>query len=106
MPAHLLTLPDAFAFATATAAYHIKGAVAECGRGPLIWDAFSNQKYTTHNGNTGDVTDDHYHRFEQDIVLMAKSGFWHYLLCLSWSRFFPDGRTAKEGRYCALRQVI
>jgi len=109
LPANLLALPEAFAFGTATAAYQIEGAASEGGRGPSIWDAFSHEPGKTHDGDTGDVADDHYHRFEADIALMAARGLRHYRLSLSWSRLFPDGRTVNaEGVkfYTKLLEVL
>jgi len=96
LPPNLLALPDGFAFGAATAAYQIEGAASEGGRGPSIWDAFSHEKGKTHNGDSGDVADDHYHRYPEDIELLAKAGIKHYRLSLSWSRLMPDGRTLNE----------
>ena len=95
-PPNLLALPDGFAFGAATAAYQIEGAASEGGRGPSIWDSFSHEKGKTHNGDSGDVADDHYHRYPEDIELLAKAGIKHYRLSLSWSRLMPDGRTLNE----------
>ena len=51
--------PPDFAFGAATAAYQIEGAVADDGRGPSIWDTFSDTRGRTRNGDTGDVACDH-----------------------------------------------
>ena len=96
LPPNLLALPDGFAFGAATAAYQIEGAASEGGRGPSIWDAFSHEKGKTHDGDSGDVADDHYHRYPEDIELLAKAGIEHYRMSLSWSRLMPDGRTLNE----------
>ena len=96
LPPNLLKLPEAFAFGAATAAYQIEGAAQEGGRGPSIWDSFSHEKGKTHNGDSGDVADDHYHRYPEDIELLTKAGIKHYRLSLSWSRLMPDGRTLNE----------
>ena len=96
LPPNLLALPDGFAFGAATAAYQIEGAAQEGGRGPSIWDAFSHEKGKTHDGDSGDVADDHYHRYPEDIDLLAKAGIRHYRLSLSWSRLMPDGRTLND----------
>ena len=78
LPPNLLALPDSFAFGAATAAYQIEGAASEGGRGPSIWDAFSHEKGKTHDGDSGDVADDHYHRYREDIDLLTKAGIKHY----------------------------
>ena len=96
LPPNLLALPDSFAFGAATAAYQIEGAASEGGRGPSIWDAFSHEKGKTHDGDSGDVADDHYHRYPEDIDLLTKAGIKHYRMSLSWSRLMPDGRTLNE----------
>jgi beta-glucosidase len=54
----------------ATAAYQIEGAVNADGRGPSIWDTFAHTPGKIHNNDTGDVADDHYHRFRDDIQSM------------------------------------
>ena len=96
LPPNLLALPEGFAFGAATAAYQIEGAASEGGRGPSIWDAFSHEKGKTHDGDSGDVADDHYHRYPEDIELLTKAGIKHYRLSISWSRLMPDGRTLNE----------
>jgi beta-glucosidase len=84
--------PDGFAWGTATASYQIEGAVAEGGRSPSIWDTFSHTPGKTQDGDTGDVADDHYHRYEQDVELMSDLGIGWYRFSLAWPRLQPDGR--------------
>lgn len=86
--------PDGFRWGVATAAYQIEGAAAEDGRKPSVWDTFSHTKGRTKNGDTGDVGCDHYHRFCDDVKLMAELGIKHYRFGISWSRVIPDGRGA------------
>ena len=86
--------PDGFAWGTATASYQIEGAVDEGERSPSIWDTFSHTPGKTHDGDTGDVTDDHYHRYEEDVRLMADLGTGWYRFSLAWPRLQPDGRGA------------
>jgi beta-glucosidase len=84
--------PDGFVFGTATASYQIEGAVAEDGRSESIWDTFSHTPGKTANGDTGDVADDHYHRYREDVELMASLGVGAYRFSLAWPRLQPDGR--------------
>ena len=86
------TFPKGFLWGTATAAYQVEGAVSEDGRGPSIWDTFSHQKGTTFEGATGDVANDHYHLFKQDIALMKGLGVTTYRFSISWPRVFPEGK--------------
>ena len=89
-----MNFPDGFAWGTATASYQIEGAVHEGGRSPSIWDTFSRTPGKVDNGDTGDVADDHYHRYEEDVALMADLGVGWYRFSLAWPRLQPDGRGA------------
>ncbi|MGF1537163.1 MAG: GH1 family beta-glucosidase [Elainellaceae cyanobacterium] len=86
--------PDSFCWGTATSAYQIEGAIAADGRTPSVWDTFSAQPERVLNGDTGAVACDHYHRYPDDIALMAKLGVRHYRFSLSWNRILPEGRGA------------
>ena len=83
--------PQGFRWGVAAAAYQIEGAVAEDGRGPSIWDTFSHTPGRTANGDTGDVAVDHYHRYPEDVGLMADLGVDAYRFSISWSRILPRG---------------
>ena len=91
---HEHQFPDGFAWGTATASYQIEGAVDEDGRSPSIWDTFSHTPGKVQDGDTGDVADDHYHRYEEDVELMAGLGVGWYRFSLAWPRLQPDGRGA------------
>ncbi len=86
-----ITFPPGFRWGAATAAYQIEGAVAEDGRGPSIWDTFARGSGRVFAGHTGDVACDHYHRYAQDVALLADLGIGTYRLSLSWPRVKPDG---------------
>ncbi|RPF25781.1 GH1 family beta-glucosidase [Georgenia muralis] len=86
------TFPEDFVWGAATAAYQIEGAVTEGGRGPSIWDTFSHTPGRTHEGDTGDVAVDHYHRWREDVALMAGLGLDAYRFSISWPRVQPGGR--------------
>jgi beta-glucosidase len=83
-----------FPAGSATASYQVEGAVKEDGRGPSIWDTFSHTPGKTHNGDTGDVADDYYHRYKQDIALMKDLGLKTCRFSIAWSRVFPEGTGA------------
>lgn len=85
------TFPQGFLWGCATAAYQVEGAANEDGRGPSIWDTFSHTPGTTHNGDTGDVADDSYHRYKEDIQLLKHLGVAAYRMSISWPRIFPSG---------------
>ncbi len=85
------TFPDGFLWGSATASYQIEGAVTEDGRGPSIWDTFSHTPGRVLNGDTGDVADDHYHRWPQDLDLIKELGLHAYRFSLAWPRIQPAG---------------
>jgi beta-glucosidase len=83
--------PDGFIWGAATASYQIEGAVTEDGRGPSIWDTFSRTPGRVYKGHTGDVACDHYHRYVDDVALMAGLGLASYRYSIAWPRIQPDG---------------
>jgi beta-glucosidase len=84
--------PPDFLWGAATAAYQIEGAAAEGGRTPSIWDTFCRLPGRVVGGDTGDVACDHYHRYRDDVRLMAELGLRAYRFSLSWPRVQPAGR--------------
>lgn len=87
-----LVFPPNFIVGSATAAYQVEGAARDGGRTESIWDTFSHTPGMTWNGDTGDVADDHYYRFESDLDLMAELGLDAYRFSISWPRFQPGGQ--------------
>ena len=83
--------PSGFLWGSATASYQVEGGANEGGRGPTIWDKFSHTAGKVANGDTGDVADDFYHRFPQDIRLMQDLGVKTFRFSVAWSRIFPSG---------------
>jgi len=83
--------PQGFLWGSATASYQVEGAVHEDGRGPSIWDTFAHTAGKTHNGDTGDVADDFFHRYKKDIELMKELGLKTFRFSVAWSRVFPSG---------------
>jgi beta-glucosidase len=86
-----LRFPKGFVWGAATAAYQIEGAAQEDGRGPSIWDTFSRTPGKVHDGDTGDVACDHYHRYVDDVAMMADLGLASYRFSVSWPRIQPTG---------------
>jgi beta-glucosidase len=84
--------PADFAWGTATAAYQIEGAANEDGKGPSIWDVFAHTPGTIAEGATGDVACDHYHRWRDDLDLMARLSHNAYRFSIAWPRVLPEGR--------------
>ena len=86
-----LHFPEGFLWGSATASYQVEGAVKEDGRGETIWDVFSHTPGKTFDGETGDVADDDYHRYKQDIGIMKDLGLKTARFSIAWSRIFPNG---------------
>ncbi|GBG45034.1 hypothetical protein CBR_g78504, partial [Chara braunii] len=83
--------PSTFVFGMATAAYQVEGAFDEDGRGLSIWDVFARIPGKVKNGANGSVACDQYHRYEEDVALLADMGIDAYRFSISWSRIFPLG---------------
>ncbi|MBE6030298.1 MAG: glycoside hydrolase family 1 protein [Clostridiales bacterium] len=83
-----------FLWGSATAAYQCEGAWNEDGKGLSNWDVFchspENDKFDP--PVTGDIASDHYHRYEEDIRLMAEGNQNAYRFSIAWTRILPDGR--------------
>ncbi|BFU45020.1 GH1 family beta-glucosidase [Krasilnikovia sp. MM14-A1004] len=90
--------PAGFRFGVATAAYQIEGAADEDGRGRSIWDTFSHTAGRTRDGDTGDVACDHYHRWAEDLDLVALLGADAYRFSIAWPRVQPDGTGAPNAK--------
>lgn len=88
MPLHY---PKGFLWGCATAAYQIEGGAKDDGRGPSVWDTFSHTPGKTYHGETGDVADDSYHLYKEDVQLLKALGVQTYRFSISWSRVIPDG---------------
>src|SRR5687767_13338889 len=89
MSTHLF--PKDFFWGTATSSYQIEGAWNEDGKGTSIWDTFAHTPGRITNGDTGDVANDHYHRYKEDVALMKDIGATAYRFSISWPRIFPSG---------------
>jgi beta-galactosidase len=84
--------PADFGWGVSTSAYQIEGAVDEGGRGQSIWDTYSHEPGRTARGETGDVSCDHYHHWQEDLDLMADLGVSVYRFSIAWPRVMPSGK--------------
>ncbi|MEQ8965522.1 MAG: GH1 family beta-glucosidase [Azospirillaceae bacterium] len=87
-----MTLPHGVLRGVATSAWQIEGATREGGRGPSIWDRFARRPGAIRTGETGDKACDHYHRWREDIALIADLGCDAYRFSVAWPRIQPEGR--------------
>ncbi len=84
--------PDDFLFGVATSSYQIEGH-AYGGAGSTHWDTFAATPGNVYQFHNGDRACDHYHRWPEDLDLMAGAGFDAYRFSTSWARVMPDGKT-------------
>jgi beta-glucosidase len=83
--------PDGFYWGVATSSYQIEGAWDEDGKGVSIWDTYAHTPGKIENDDTGDVANDHYHRYKEDVALMKSIGATAYRFSIAWPRIFPEG---------------
>ena len=92
--------PEGFLWGGATAANQFEGAYNEDGKGLSIQDVYP-------HGMMGPITEeptpdnmkliavDFYHRYKEDIALLAEMGFKVFRISIAWSRIFPNGDDAE-----------
>ena len=91
----LKPFPKDFLWGASTSAYQVEGASLTHGKGPSCQDVKELPA-----GTSGlDVCADHYHRYKEDVALMAEMGFKVYRFSISWARLLPEGtgRVNQEG---------
>ncbi|KLV26915.1 glycoside hydrolase family 1 protein [Niallia circulans] len=88
----LKAFPSNFLWGAASAAYQVEGAWNEDGKGVSIWDTFVRIPGKTFKGTNGDIAVDHYHRYKEDVQLMAEMGMKAYRFSVAWTRIFPNGK--------------
>src|SRR5215831_13031003 len=85
------SLPDGFYWGVGTSSYQVEGAWDEDGKGVSIWDTYAHTPGNIANGDSGDVANDHYHRYVEDVALMKYIGANAYRFSIAWPRIFPAG---------------
>ena len=83
--------PKDFLWGSASAAYQVEGAWNEDGKGKTNWDEFVRIPGKTFKGTNGDLAVDHYHRYKEDVRLMAEMGLKTYRFSIAWARIYPNG---------------
>ena len=86
--------PADFTWGVATSAFQIEGASRADGKGASIWDTFCATPGNIKDGSDGHTACDHYHRYREDVDLMASLGVDAYRFSMAWSRVQPDGKGA------------
>ncbi|WP_093909439.1 GH1 family beta-glucosidase [Streptomyces sp. cf386] len=76
--------PAGFLWGVSTSAHQIEGATDE--REASVWDAFTAEPGRVKDGSTAAVACDHYHRYREDVALLADLGVGAYRFSISWPR--------------------
>ncbi|NVY96408.1 glycoside hydrolase family 1 protein [Lactobacillus sp. DCY120] len=80
--------PSNFLWGASLSAHQTEGAVNEDGKSPSVQDTRPRS-----NSQIADFTvaSDHYHRYREDIKLLAQMGAKALRISLPWTRIIPDG---------------
>ena len=88
--------PDGFLWGGAVAANQCEGAYLEDGKGLSIQDVLPkgiagprSERPTPDNLKLEGI--DFYHRYKEDVKLMAEMGFKVFRTSIAWSRIYPNG---------------
>ncbi len=98
----LKPFPEGFLWGGSSSAYQCEGAWDEDGKGPSVKDADPIVPGTS----DWKVTSDHYHRFKEDIALMAEMHFNEFRFSIAWTRIMPDGVTENPKGIAHYHDVI
>lgn len=96
-----MSFPKGFLWGGATAANQFEGGWKEDGKGDSVCDHMTGGTATTPRYFTNTIKEDTYypsheavdffHRYKEDIALMAEMGFGVFRLSINWTRIFPRG---------------
>lgn len=93
--------PENFMWGGAVAAHQVEGAWDQGGKGPSIVDVLTSGAHGVDRVITTGIQEgcfyanheaaDFYHRYREDIALLAEMGFRCFRTSIAWSRIFPRG---------------
>lgn len=96
----MTNLPENFLLGAATAAHQVEGNNIHSD----YW-AMEHMKYTSFQEPSLDAVD-HYHRYEEDIKLMAQAGLNAYRFSIEWARIEPEQGVFDEKEIAHYRAVL
>lgn len=82
----LKSFPENFLWGASTSAYQVEGAYNEDGKGLSVQDLHCPEDIADFK-----IASDHYHRYKEDVKLMAELGLKAYRFSIAWTRILPDG---------------
>jgi beta-glucosidase len=86
-----IRFPDGFLGGASTSAFQVEGSPLADGAGQSLWYRFTHTPGLVANGDTGDVSSDHYRRWGEDVRLMRDLGLQAYRFGIAWHRILPEG---------------
>lgn len=86
-----MEFPEQFVWGVAAASYQIEGSVTPDRRGQCVWDSFCARPEAVFGGHNGAIACDHFHRYPEDVALIAELGVQAYRFSISWPRVMPTG---------------
>ena len=95
-----ITFPDGFLWGTATAAHQVEG-----GNWNNDWWAWEHNPMSGCAEPSGDAID-HYHRYPEDIALLASLGFKTYRFSIEWSRIEPEEGESSRAALAHYRRIV
>jgi beta-glucosidase len=84
-----LQFPPGFVWGVSTSSCQIEGRGDR--KADSVWDTFAGINGTIADHTTPELTCDSYHRYPEDIALLAKLGVKAYRYSISWPRVLPEG---------------
>lgn len=93
LPVHLnkKDFGSAFAWGVSTSAYQTEGCFDADGKGPSVWDVFSNKKGKIYKDQSGNDACHFYRKYEEDLLLMKRLNIPNFRFSIAWSRILPSG---------------
>ncbi len=82
---------DSFHWGVATSAYQTEGAHQHQGKGPSIWDVFTQTRGKIYQNQHAREACDFYHRYEEDLAITRSLHIDNFRFSLSWPRILPEG---------------
>lgn len=88
--------PEDFLWGASTSAFQVEGACEEDGKGLSTADVASFRNSDTYADTR--IAADYYHRYKEDIAMMAELGLKCYRFSINWTRIMPDGDDEKPNQ--------
>lgn len=80
-----------FVWGVSSSAYQTEGAYLDDDKGASIWDDFTSRKGVIEGGHHARHACDFYHRYHDDLNMIAQLGLKNFRFSISWPRILPEG---------------